>query len=135
MADPMGVLGIARKGGNLETGEENSKAMVKSGRARLLIVASDASPGAQKRAEGYVFGCSTPLLHVPYTKEELSAASGRPGCSMAVFLDRGLAHAFAGALLETHGEAYRETAEALEKHRQRRTGKRAGKTGDRRKDV
>ena len=52
MADALHYIGIARMGGNIELGEEKSKALVKSGKARLLIVCADTSPGALRRAEG-----------------------------------------------------------------------------------
>ena len=134
MADALRYIGIARMGGNLELGEENCKAAVKSGRARLLILASDTSPGAQKRAEGYVFGYETPILRVPYRKEELSAASGKNGCSMAALPELGLAERFARALAEEYGESYAPTAEALRQGLERRES-RKGKSGNRRKQV
>jgi len=45
---------------------------VKSGKAKLVIVASDTSPNAKKRAQGYVFSSAVPLVEIPYTKQELS---------------------------------------------------------------
>ena len=63
-------LGIARKAGLLTTGEESCGAVVRAGKAKLLCLASDASPNAARRAEGFVYGTRTPLLRVPYTKEE-----------------------------------------------------------------
>ena len=135
MADALGYIGIARMGGGIETGEDNSKALVKSGKARLMIVASDASDGAKKRAEGYVYGTAVPLLVVPYTKAEISAISGRPGCSMAAFRDMGLASSFASALCAEYGEAFRETAKALEEKWKRARSRGGRKTGNRRKNV
>ena len=134
MADAIAYLGIARKGGFVETGEEKAGALVKTGKARLLIVAADASPHARRRAEGYVYAPGVPLLVVPYTKAELSAASGRPGCSMAAFTDLGLAARFAGALAEEYGEQFREIAEGLAA-RQARVKTKVGKSGKRRKTV
>lgn len=141
MASGIQYIALARKAGMLELGEVASKALVKSGRARLMFVCADTSPGAKRRAEGYVFECGTPLIEVPYLKEEVSAATGRPGCSMAAFRDLGLAASFAAALRAEHGERYRETAEALEAKRARarlRAGERSrrdGKSGNRRKRV
>ena len=132
MAEALRYIGIARKGGGIETGEENTKLLVKSGKAKLVIVAADTSLGAKRRAEGYVYETNVPLTGVPYTKEELSAISGRPGCSMAVFRDLGLAAGFAGALYAEFGEQYRELSEALAA-RQRRARER--KTGKRRKNA
>lgn len=125
-------IGIARMGGGVETGEENTKNLVKSGKAKLVIVAADASPVAKRRAEGFVYGFGVPLIDVPYTKQEISAMAGRPGCSMAAFRDLGLAHSFAGALRAEYGEQYREPAETLAQ-KLRRAKER--KTGKRRKHV
>ena len=125
MDKALGYVGLARRGGNIEIGEQRAKALVKSGKARLMIVASDTSPGAKRRAEGYVYGYQTPLITVPYTKETISQAVGVPGCSMAAFGDAGLALSFVRAL-ETEREEYSEAAEALSKlvERSRKSGNR-----------
>ena len=131
MAKAIDYIGIARMAGAIETGEDNTKAMVKSGRARLMLLASDASPGAKRRGEGYVYGAKTPLAAVPYTKDEISAASGRPGCSMAAFTDLGLAAAFAQALRTEFGGDYAEIADALGAKQERARSRK----GKRRKNV
>ena len=131
-AKALEYIGIARMGGGVETGEENTKLLVKSGKAKLVIVASDASPAAKRRAEGYVYETKIPLVETPYTKQEICAISGRPGCSMAAFRDLGLSASFTAALHAEYGEAYREIAETLSL-RQRRAKER--KTGKRRKQV
>ena len=135
MSKALNYLGIARMSGNIELGEDNAKALVKEGKARLLIVASDTSDAAKRRADGYVFGFSTPLLEVPFTKEEISRAVGKPGCSMAAIRDLGLTTSFVRALAEEYGAAYTELAQTMEDKAERakaRKGK-VGKTGNRRK--
>ena len=104
MSKALSYLGIARMSGNIEIGEENAKALVKSGKARLMIVAQDTSDHAKKRAEGYVFECSTPLVTVPFSKQEISLAVGKAGGSMAAFRDLGLATCFAQALAAENGD-------------------------------
>ena len=104
MNKAQGFLGLARKAGALVTGEENSKIAVRSGRAKLLVVSADASANARGRAEDFVKGTNVPLAAVPLTKEAVSSVTGRPGCSMAVFTDAGLAAAFLKALAEEYGE-------------------------------
>ena len=135
MSKALNYLGIARMSGNIELGEDNAKALVKEGKARLLIVASDTSDAAKRRADGYVYGCSTPLLEVPFTKAEISQTVGKPGCSMAAIRDLGLAKSFVKALADEHGEGFAELAAGLEAKAERakvRKGK-SGKTGNRRK--
>lgn len=134
MSKALNYLGIARMSGNLELGEDNAKALVKAGKARLLLLASDASEHARHRAEGYVYGFSTPLVDVPFTKAEIAQKVGKTGCSMLAVRDLGLARSFAAALAEEQGGDYQSLAEALtaklEKAKVRKT--RGRKTGDRR---
>ena len=113
MSKALGYLGLARKAGALVTGEDNARLAVRSGRARLLVVSADASDNARRRAEVFVKGTNVPLAALPLTKEDVSSATGRPGCSMAVFTDRGLAAAFLKALAAEYGEAYSPLAELL----------------------
>lgn len=131
MADGLGWLGLARRGGNLALGEENTRAALRLGKARLVLVASDASEGARRRAEGYVFEPGVPLTVAPYTKEQIADMVGKTGCSMAAFLDTGLAAAFLAALREEFGEEYGPLAEAFQERLRRRS--KSGNAGKRRK--
>ena len=134
MADALRYIGVARMAGGIMTGEDNARLLVRSGKARLLLLASDASPGAKRRAEGYVYGTNVPLVETPYQKSEISAISGRPGCSMAVFTNLGLAAGFAAALAAEYGGQYSELAEALGA-KQARARRRARESGKRRKNA
>ena len=135
MSKALNYLGIARMSGNIELGEDNAAALVKAGKARMLIVASDTSDAAKRRAEGYVFGRSAPLVEVPFTKQEISEITGKPGCSMAAIRDMGLAKSFADSLAEEYGAPYTEVAAALSaKLAKMKARKSAGrKSGNRRK--
>ena len=136
MGKALNYLGIARMSGNIELGEENAKALVKAGKARMLLLAADASEGVKKRAEGYVFGFRTPLVPLPFTKEELGGAVGRAQCAVAAVRDLGLAKSLAEALAAEYGEAYAAVAQTLEEKQQRQIARKAakgGKTGKRRK--
>ena len=61
-------LGLARKGGMLAVGEEGSGTAIAAGKGRLLMLAADASPNAQKRAAGFLYGHRAPLQTLPWTK-------------------------------------------------------------------
>ena len=134
MGKALNYLGIARMSGNIELGEENAKALVKAGKARLLIVASDTSEAAKRRAEGYVYECSTPLAEVPFTKQEISEIVGKSGCSMAALRDLGLTKSFVEALAEEYGGAFVPLAAELDaKLKKAKARKSAGrKSGNRR---
>ena len=139
MSKALQYLGIARMSGNIELGEEQSKALVKAGKARALLLASDASEGVRKRAEGYVYGFRAPLIVLPYTKAELGGAVGRAQCAVAAIRDLGLAKSLADALADAlaaeHGEAYAPAAAALGETQRRIRARKStrGSKGTRRK--
>ena len=101
-------LGIARKAGLLILGEDACDAAVSAGKAKLLMLASDASPNAAKRAGSMLQGHRAPLTRLPWTKEELSAMMGK-SCSMLCLTDLSLAARFASAMAEGL-PAWQETA-------------------------
>ncbi len=107
------LLGLMRKAGAIEIGETNTGAACKDGKARLLILACDASDNACRRAEQFVNGRRTLLVKVPFSKEEISDKTGKPGCSMAAITDLGFANAFVKDLSETEPGLYAEAAESL----------------------
>lgn len=113
----LGLLSLAKKGGNLESGEENVGGACRAGHARLILLASDASDNAFRRARSFSAGGKIPFLRVPFTKEELGRALGRAVCSMAAVTDVSLALAVVQALGQP--EKYQGLLEDLEKKVQR----------------
>ena len=128
MSKALNYLGIARKSGGIETGEDNSSGLVKAGKAKVLVVASDTSEGAKRRAEGYVYETNTLLVEVPFTKDEIAGITGKSGCSMAAITDLGLAGAFVKALVDEYGEAYSGAYELLKASQERAERRKAGKS-------
>ena len=102
----LNYLGLMRKAGRIEIGETATGAAVKAGRARLVVVAADASPNARRRVESFLQGRRALCATLPYTKEQLSDALGKSGCSMAACTDFGLSDAFLKALAETDPQTY-----------------------------
>ena len=137
----LGYLGIAQKAGFLTTGADNCGTVVRAGKAKLLMLASDAAENACRRAEGVVYGRKTPLIKLPFDKDTLSAVTGKPGCTMLCLTDIGLASHFAAALRETDPQfaelcaaleekehrARQRKAEAASHERNRKVGKRRNK--------
>ena len=101
----LGLLSISRKGGNLTVGEEQVGAVARAGRARLLLVASDASDHTVRRARSFVAGTAQPMLIVSFTKDELGQALGVSSCAIAAITDVRLAQAF----VKTMGEPEKYT--------------------------
>lgn len=82
-----------------------------------------------------MFEIGTPLIVVPFTKQDISLAVGKAGCSMAAFRDLGLATCFVQALAAENGETYGVLADELNaKLKKQKSRKCAGrKSGNRRK--
>ena len=102
-----------RKAGAIDIGETNTGGACRGGKAKLLLLASDASPNAQSRAAGFTRGRNVCTATLPFTKEEISAHVGVNGCSMAAITDIGFANAFAAALSQEYTGKYDELASAV----------------------
>lgn len=111
----LSLLGLMRKANSIEPGESNTGDAVHGGKAKLLLLASDATENAKKRAEGYAAGRNVQTVPLPYTKLELSASLGHAGCSMAAVTDIGFANALMKALSDMRPEEYGEAAAETEK--------------------
>lgn len=109
----LNLLGMMRKAGAIEIGEANTGAACRDGKAKLLILAADASDNARRRAESFVNGRRTVMIKLPFTKEEVSEKVGAGGCSMAAVTDLGFANAFVKLLASDEPERYAEAAETL----------------------
>lgn len=120
----LNLLGLMRRANAIAIGETNTGAAVKSGKARLLLTASDASDNAKHRAAGFAASSGLPAAELPFTKAEISAHVGVSGCSMAAVLDLGFAAALMKNLALLHPEKYdnlaQETAARDAKARKRR---------------
>lgn len=108
----LGLLSISRKGGNIVLGEEPVGATTRAGRARLVLLASDAGPHTVRRAKSFVAGTAQPMLTLKYTKDELGDALGTTSCAMAAITDVRLAQAFVKTLGEP--EKYEQLLQDLD---------------------
>jgi len=107
------ILGLARRAGKVEIGEEAVGKAARGGKVRLILLAADASQNAAKRAEGFSFTAKAPVMVLEVSKGELGHALGLTGPAMAAITDTGLAAALAGALAGENTERYGETALSL----------------------
>lgn len=99
------LLSLARKGRRVEVGEEPVDACVHAGRARLVIVASDASEHTLRRIKNITAGTKQIWLQVPYNKQDLGWSMGRGVCAVAALTDAALAKSFVQALPEQEKHA------------------------------
>ena len=128
----LNLLGLMRKAGAIEPGETNSGTACRAGKGKLLILASDASDNARRRAESFVNGRSTVLAEVPYTKDELAFKLGAGSCSMAAITDLGFANAFMKGLSGEYPDKYTDKADALSRKLEKTNRRRKTKGTDNR---
>ena len=83
----LGLLSLARKGGNIVLGEEQAGAAARASRARLMLLASDAGGHTVRRAKSFVAGTAQPLLTTPSARRAAPLPPSRM-CSLRWRLSR-----------------------------------------------
>ena len=114
----LGMLGLAKKAGRLEVGEEPVGGAARAREARLILVAQDAADNTIRRVRHFADAGQCLWVKIPATKDELGRAVGRTSCAMVAVTDIGFAEAAAKKLAAVD-EAFGETAERLSVKAQR----------------
>ena len=117
MDKALNYLALARKAGRIELGEEPVGAAARAQKARLVVVAEDATEHTWRRALSFVAGSEQICLRVPYSKDLLGQAVGRTALALAAFTDPAMALAFVKALGQP--EKYSAALESLDKRTKR----------------
>ena len=121
------MLGLMRPAGAIEIGADRAAEAARAGRARVLLLASDASETTLRKAGYALEGRSALDLKLPFSREELSEALGVGDCTMAAITDMGFAAAFVKLLAAEDPERFADAAAVLEakqdKMRRRRSEK------------
>ena len=104
-------LALARKAGCAALGEEPVGAISRTGKAYLILVASDASDHTWRRAKSFAAGTAQQTLRVKFTKDEMGFAIGRTSLAIAAITDAALALALVQALGEP--EKHKAVLESL----------------------
>lgn len=113
-------LGLMRRAQALAIGGEDSCNAARAGKARLLLIASDAAKNTGDGMENARTNNRTPLLHLPYTKTELGAALGRKECAALAVLDPGFAKALCEKLgMENEAAALRAQLPRAERRKEK----------------
>jgi len=107
------LLGLAKKAGRLEIGEEPVGAACRSRQARLVLLASDAAPNTRRRAAHFGEAGKVLWLETPFDKAQLGFVLGRSSCAMLVLTDAGFAAAVTGKLAARNPEKYGPAAAQL----------------------
>ena len=116
------MLGLARKAGRLEIGEEPVGAACRARQAKLVLLACDAASNTFRRAAHFGEAGNVLWLEVPFTKAELGFALGRGSCAMLALTDVG----FASSLVQKlkYGPAAQQLKAKADKTLQRQREKR-----------
>ena len=128
LPDPiLQMLGLARKAGRLETGEEPVGAVCRARQARLVLVAADAAPNTVRRADHFCQAGACPKLVVPFSKLDLGFQVSRGPCAILAITDPGFAAAIAEKLAardpsieETALELRKRANRAIDRQREQR---------------
>lgn len=108
------LIGLARKAGRLEIGEEPVGAVCRARQAKLVLVASDAAPNTCRRAAHFGEAGNVLWLSLPRTKQELGFILGRSSVAMLALTDIGLASSLAKKLAALDEATYGAAAAALD---------------------
>ena len=136
MHKALNYISLARKAGRIELGEEPVGAVTRAQKARLVVVASDATDHTWRRSKSFVAGTNQQCIRVAFTKDELGQAIGRTSLAVAAFTDPALAQAFVQALNDSkYDEVLAQLQDKTRRIRQRQSeekahqrNKRMGKT-------
>lgn len=111
----LNLLGLMRKANAIAVGETNTGGVVRAGKAKLLLLAADASDNARSRARGFTHGRDIVTVTLPFTKDEIAAHVGVSGCAMAAITDIGFANAFMKSLAAAVPDGYDESAAEIQR--------------------
>lgn len=109
----LSLIGLAKKAGRVEAGEEPVGAAARARDARLILLAQDAADNTVRRAGHFADAGQCLLARIPASKDELGRAVGRTSCAMLAITDIGFAEAIAKKLAALDAERYGELAEKL----------------------
>ncbi|MDY3281752.1 L7Ae/L30e/S12e/Gadd45 family ribosomal protein [Dysosmobacter sp.] len=121
----LSLLGLCKKGGMLEIGEEPVEAAARARDARVLLLAEDAADNTLRRVRHFAEAGDCLWLRIPYTKEELGRALGRTSCALLAVTDIGFAANLVRRLAERDPVRYDEAAEKLALKEKRAAERRA----------
>ena len=108
-----GLLGLARRAGKAELGEESILSTALQHKARLILISSDAAQNTVERLERAAETGNAVCFSVDMTKAELGACFGRASCAAVAITDVGLAAAAVKKLSQADPERYGEASEKL----------------------
>ena len=109
----LSLIGLAKKAGRVEIGEEPVGSAARSKKARVILIAEDAAAASVRRAKAFADAGSCLYLTIPAGKDDLGRCLGRTSCAMAAVTDIGFADAIVKKLAAMQPEVYGDAAEKI----------------------
>lgn len=123
----LSMIGLAKKAGLVEIGEEPVGSAARAKHARVILVAGDAAASSVRRAYSFAQSGSCLCLTIDATKDELGGALGRTSCAMAAVTDIGFAEAIVKKLAAMDETRYGAAAAQLQVKAKRAAERKAEK--------
>ena len=108
------LIGLCKRAGMLEVGEEPVEAVARAKDARVLLLAEDAADNTARRVRHFAEMGSCLWLRVPFTKEEMGRSLGRTSCAIVAVTDIGFACNIVGRLAQVDPVRYDEAHALLQ---------------------
>lgn len=121
------LLGLARRAGKVEIGDEAVKSACAHSTARMLLIASDSSERTCETFEFIAESANIPHIPVAETREELGNALGKRPCAVVAVCDAGFSAAIIKKL-SAENEYARAALPNLEKKAQRAQSRKKSKS-------
>ena len=109
----LSMIGLAKKAGRMEIGEEPVGAAARAKHARVILVAADAGASSVRRAYSFAQSGACLCLTIDVSKDDLGRALGRTSCAMAAVTDIGFAEAIVKKLAAQDEARYGAAAAQL----------------------
>ncbi len=109
----LSMIGLAKKAGLVEIGEEPVGSAARAKHARVILVAGDAAASSVRRAYSFAQSGNCLCLTIDATKDQLGSALGRTSVAMVAVTDIGFAESIVKKLSAMDEERYGAAAEAL----------------------
>ena len=109
----LSMIGLAKKAGLVEIGEEPVGSAARAKHARVILVAGDAAASSVRRAYSFAQSGSCLCLTVDATKDQLGSALGRTSVAMVAVTDIGFAESVVKKLAAMDETRYGAAAEQL----------------------
>jgi ribosomal protein L7Ae-like RNA K-turn-binding protein len=97
----LGLLGFARRAGKITSGFDASMREVASGKARVVIITSDASPNTSEKMLQACLNYDVPAVTIHSTMDDVGRAIGKASTAVAAITDRSFAKRVMTLSLET----------------------------------